>query len=239
MGESNAGTSTHRGIASYIVSTVVIRDTSCRSPWRSLALFNKQLRQVLRFAKEQMDSQRLPSSAYCSTDTVGHDPQWYVAYTYPRHEKSVAEQLFLRSVETFLPTFTKTSSWKDRRVSLDLPLFAGYVFTRICAVDKLKVLTIPSVIRILSFRGVPVPVSDAEIDAIRLCVGSGGKLQPHSFMEVGDRVRVKEGAFKGLQGIVVRSNNSCKLVISIGLIHQSVAVEIKTECLEHVAPPVF
>ena len=131
-----------------------------------------------------------PSVSY-SNDTIVGDHHWYVAYTYPRHEKSVAEQLSRRSVEIFLPTFTKTSSWKDRRVSLDVPLFAGYVFARISAGDKLKVLTIPSVIRILSFGGVLVPVSDTEIDALRLCMGGGAKLQPHRFITVGDRVRVK------------------------------------------------
>ena len=170
------------------------------------------------------------------SDTVVQAPHWYVAYTYPHHEKAVADQLSQRSVETFLPTFTKTSRWKDRRVSLDLPLFAGYVFTRIPACERIRVLAIPSVIRILSFRGVPVPVSDAEIDAVRMCIGRGAKLEPHHFMAVGDRVRVKEGVFEGLEGVVVRYNNSCKLVVSIGLIHQSVALEIDADSLEHVRP---
>lgn len=185
-----------------------------------------------------MDFQVRPLSLPFPSDTVVHTPHWYVAYTYPRHEKAVADQLSQRSVETFLPTFTKTSRWKDRRVSLDLPLFAGYVFTRISADERIRILAIPSVIRILSFRGVPVPVNDAEIDAVRLCMGRGAKLQPHRFIAVGDRVRVREGVFEGLEGVVVHYNNSCKLVVSIGLIHQSVALEIEAGCLEHVGPPV-
>ena len=164
-------------------------------------------------------------------------PRWYVAYTYPRHEKSVADQLVHKSVETFLPTLTRVSQWKDRQVKLVLPLFPGYVFARICANEKLAVLSVPSVIRILSFRGVPVPLNDGEIDAIRLCLVRGGILQPHRFIAVGERVRVTSGVFQGLEGIVIRHSNSCKLVVTIALIHQSVALEIEGERLEHVHPP--
>jgi transcription antitermination factor NusG len=131
---------------------------------------------------------------------------------------------------------SKPSRWKDRQVILNLPIFPGYVFTRIIATERLKVLSTPSVIHILSYRGVPAPVSDDEIDAVRLCVSRGATLQPHRFIAVGDRVRVKDGVFEGLQGIVVRYNNSCKVVVSIGLIHQSAALEIDADSLEQILP---
>jgi transcription antitermination factor NusG len=163
------------------------------------------------------------------------EPRWYVAYTYPRHEKAVADLLTQKSIDTFLPTFTKISQWKDRRVSLELPLFAGYVFIYMHLADKTKVLSLPSVIRLLSNRGIPVPVSDDEIDSVRFCIQRSAELQKHAFLTVGDRVRVTDGIFKGLQGIVTRSNNRCRLVISIALIHQSVALEIDADLLEHVS----
>jgi len=163
-------------------------------------------------------------------------PRWYVAYTYPRHEKAVADQVQLRSVETFLPTYTIKSQWKDRQVLLEQPLFAGYVFTRMTVRERVKVLSVPSVIRILSYRGMPVPVSDTEIDAMRLCVARGGRLEPHPYVAVGDRVRVRDGAFEGLEGIVVRKSNKCRLVVSLSLIHQSVSLEVAPEDLEVVKP---
>jgi transcription antitermination factor NusG len=82
----------------------------------------------------------------------------------------------------------------------------------------------------------PVPVNDAEIDAMRMCVARGGKLEPHPYIAVGDRVRVRDGAFEGLEGMVVRKSNSCKLIVSLSLIHQSVALEIEPEYLEIVKP---
>ena len=183
-----------------------------------------------------MDLRVEPSSVWHSPAASLQVPRWYVAYTYPRHEKSVADQLAQRSVETFLPTFIQNSHRSDRRVKVELPLFPGYVFARICVNEKLAVISVPSVIRLLSFKGAPVPVSDDELDVVRSCVGRGGNLVPHRFVAVGERVRVREGVFEGLEGIVVRNNNSCKLVVTIALIHQSVAIEVVADLLEPVHP---
>jgi transcription antitermination factor NusG len=166
-----------------------------------------------------------------------HRQCWYVAYTYPRHEKLVADQLRHKSVESFLPTYTKTSRWKDRQVKIAVPLFPGYIFTRISASEKLKVVSVPSVIRMLSFNEIPVPVSDADIDDLRLCISRGSALQPHTFIAIGERVRVREGVFEGLEGFVVRHHNGCRLVVTIALIHQSVALEIEETLLERIIPP--
>jgi transcription antitermination factor NusG len=184
----------------------------------------------------QVDSPINPIDYNALALSMGDVPRWYVAYTYPRHEKAVADQVQLRSVETFLPTYTVKSQWKDRRVQLELPLFAGYVFTRMTVRERVTVLTVPSVIRILSYRGMPAPIGDAEIEALRMCVANGAKLEPHPYVAVGDRVRVRDGAFEGLEGIVVRKSNQCKLVVSLSLIHQSVSLEMEPKYLEIIKP---
>jgi transcription antitermination factor NusG len=175
---------------------------------------------------------RRPGLVSSDLDNVKEAPCWYVAYTYPRHERAVADQLERKSVEAFLPTFTEMSQWRDRRVKLELPLFPGYIFTRIAAAERVKVLSVPSVIRMLSYRATLAPVSDEEIDTIRLCIQQKAELRPHHYLAVGDWVRVRAGVFEGVQGIVLRHRNGCKLVVSIGLIQQSVAMEIDADLLE-------
>ncbi|MDW5265937.1 MULTISPECIES: transcription termination/antitermination protein NusG [Acidobacteriaceae] len=171
-------------------------------------------------------------SASLSTAAPVDDRRWYVAYTYPRHEKSVADQLTHKSVESFLPTITTISRWRDRRVKIEQPLFPGYIFARISTREKLKVVSVPSVIRMLSFNEVPMPVDDADIDALMLCVSRGGALQPHHFTAIGERVRVREGMFEGLEGFVVRHHEGCSLVVTVSLIQQSVSLEIEESLLE-------
>src|SRR5216684_840587 len=83
------------------------------------------------------------------------EPQWYAAYTCANHEKRVALQLGQRSVEHFLPTYESLRRWKDRRVRLQLSLFPGYVFVRMALQDRLQVLQVPGVARLVGFNGTP------------------------------------------------------------------------------------
>src|SRR6266853_3971733 len=53
--------------------------------------------------------------------------RWYAAHTRANHEKRLAEQLAERSVEHFLPLYECVRRWKDRRVTLQLPLFPGNI----------------------------------------------------------------------------------------------------------------
>src|SRR6267378_327195 len=64
--------------------------------------------------------------------------RWYAAYTSANHEKRVAEQLGVREVEHFLPLYESVRRWKDRRVTLQLPLFPGYIFVHMALRDRLK-----------------------------------------------------------------------------------------------------
>ena len=169
---------------------------------------------------------------------IADGPRWYAAYTYPRHEKVVETQLEQKAVDVFLPTFSVISRWKDRRVRTAHPVFPGYVFTRIYLRDRIRVVSTPSVIRIVSFKGMPAPISDQEIEAVRVCL-AGGSIEPHPFIGVGERVNVRSGPFEGISGIVIRRTNQCKLVVSIGLIHQSFALEIRPEDLDKVTSTSF
>jgi transcription antitermination factor NusG len=183
----------------------------------------------------------------CSADPVSNQnsglttvpddySRWYAVYTYPRHEKTVAEQLELKSVEAFLPTFVTENRWKDRRVRIQNPVFPGYVFTRINLSERNKVLAVTGVVRMLSFNGKPAPIDDSEIEAVKFCLERGATLEPHPFFEVGERVRVRSGMLEGLEGLVSRCKNERRLIIPISLINQSVAVEVDASLLEALIP---
>jgi len=73
-------------------------------------------------------------------ETVMVQPRWYVLYTFANHEKRVASELRARTVEHFLPLYRSVRCWKDRQVTLDLPLFPGYVFVHLALRDRLRVV---------------------------------------------------------------------------------------------------
>src|SRR5215470_9321958 len=112
-------------------------------------------------------------------------PRWYAAYTCANHEKRVAAELQVRTVEHFLPLYSLVRRWKDRRVNLELPLFPGYVFLRFALRDKLRVLQVPSVVRLVSFNGHPAALPDKEMEVLHSGLGHTSRVQPHPFLQVG------------------------------------------------------
>jgi transcription antitermination factor NusG len=166
-----------------------------------------------------------------ATVEIGN-PLWYAAYTSANHEKRVAEQLRVRLVEHFVPLYESVRHWKDRKVRLQLPLFPGYVFVRLALCDRLRVLQVPGVARLVGFNGFPCALPDSEIEALKAGLGSGVRAEPHPYLTVGRRVRVKAGPLEGLQGIIVRRKNRLRLIITLDLIHRAAAVEVAAEDLE-------
>jgi len=163
------------------------------------------------------------------------EPRWYAAYTSANHEKRVAEQLAQRSVEHFLPLHESVRRWKDRRMKLQLPLFQGYVFVHIALRDRLQVLQIPSLVRLVNFGGHPAPLPEEDIQAIRSCLSLGSQIEAHPYLRAGRRARVTSGPLQGLEGIILRRKNRTRLILSFDLIMRSVAVEIDAMELESVA----
>jgi transcription antitermination factor NusG len=157
---------------------------------------------------------------------------WYALYTYPRHEKRIAEQIESRRFCCFLPLYRSVRRWKDRRKEIDQVLFPGYVFVHMALEDKLKVLQLPGVVRLVTSKGRPVPVSADEIETLRDRLSRSSKLEPHPYLRTGRRVRVRRGPLEGLEGVIVRRKESWRFVFSIDLIQRSVAVEIDEADLE-------
>lgn len=166
----------------------------------------------------------LPEGVSSGADWLG--ARWYAACTHPRHEKRIAEHLAQRSVEQFLPLYETVRRWKDRRVRLRLPLFPGYIFVRIALLDRLQVLQVPGVVRLVGFGDFPTPVSEDEILTLRKGLSAGLHVEPHPYLTVGRTVRITQGAFAGLKGVLVRKKGLNRVVISLSLIKSSIALEV-------------
>lgn len=156
------------------------------------------------------------------------EPHWYAAYTCAQHEKRVAAELGMREVEHFLPLYSSVRRWKDRRVQLELPLFPGYVFVRLALRDRLRVLQIPSVVRLVGFNGQPTALPDTEMEIMRSGLSQSLRAEPHPYLTVGRRVRITAGPFAGLEGILRRKKTNLRVVVSLELIQRSVAVDVET-----------
>lgn len=153
-------------------------------------------------------------------------PRWYAAYTLPRHEKAVADQLKMKAIEAYLPVYEKLSRWKDRTCRLQLPLFPSYVFVHIALSQRVRVLEAPGVVRIVGFNGYPAPLPEGEIESLRTYL-SYRKAEPYRYLTVGRRVRIHAGPLEGLEGVVLRRKGKMRVVVSIDSIQRSIALELE------------
>jgi len=159
-------------------------------------------------------------------------PHWYAIQTSPRHEKRVREHLRDRGVECFLPLFRTIHRWKNGcKAQVELPLFPCYLFVSIPQRERFRVLDVPGVLSFVGPRGEPARLSDFEIETLR----SGlhlQKFEPYRGLAIGQKVRINAGALQGLEGTLVRNANGLRVVITVDLIQQSVAVELDADVVE-------
>jgi transcriptional antiterminator NusG len=153
--------------------------------------------------------------------------QWYALWTRSRHEQVVRDQLVQKQVETFLPTITKWSRWKDRKKKIDWPLFPGYCFARFNPADTLPILKCTGVVNIVSFEGKPASIPGYELESIRVLVGSKMQFDPCPLIHEGMLVEVVHGPLRGVRGRLLRKDvHRAQLVLTVDLIGQAVSVVV-------------
>lgn len=154
------------------------------------------------------------------------EPCWYAVYTSANHEKRVAAHFEGRGVQHFLPLYQTVHRWKDRRMRLALPLFPSYIFVHLPLRDRLRVLEVPGVARLVGFGDYAAPLPAEEIEMLRNGLSGDLNAQPHPYLTAGRRVRITNGPLTGMEGILMRKKSNFRLILSINLIMRSIVVDV-------------
>ena len=152
--------------------------------------------------------------------------EWFAVHTKSRHEKMVARELQAKQVQCYLPVYWSVRRWNDRRKSVLLPLFPGYLFARICRHDQWLILETRGIARILGGSSGPTAIPEKEIIDLETLVESQMPIQPHSGLIAGQRVRVIRGPLTGVEGILQNYKSGHRLVVNVKLLGRSVMVDI-------------
>ena len=154
---------------------------------------------------------------------------WFALQTRARHEKVVVRRLSDKGVVTFLPLVRQVHRWSDRRKTIELPLFSCYVFAKLPprSDERLRVLLVEGVLKVVGNHGLGIPIPDEQINAIRTLVEEELPYCSHPFLKVGQRVRIRSGALNGVEGILVSRSRERSLVVSLDAIQRSLAVRIE------------
>jgi len=151
---------------------------------------------------------------------------WFAVRVKSRCEKMVSEALRQKGFDEFLPMYWSRRRWSDRVKVIQLPLFSGYLFCRFSAFDRVPILSTPGVVLIVGQGRTPQPIDADEVNAIRVAVNSGNRVEPWPQLEVGRTVRIEEGSLRGLEGVLLRFKGTNQLILGVQLLQRAVAVEV-------------
>src|ERR1700745_1932890 len=146
------------------------------------------------------------------------DFPWFALQVHTRHEQAVANLLRGRGYDPFVPLYQCRKRWSDRIRVVDSALFPGYLFCRLNIENRLPALTTPGVVQIVGYKRTPVPVDEAEVNAIRTMVSSGLPCEPWPFARAGERLQIERGPLRGLDGTLVEIRATHRFVVSVTLL---------------------
>lgn len=140
---------------------------------------------------------------------------WMVIYTRPRWEKKVDQLLQVQGIDSYCPITKALHEWSDRQKIVEVPLFNSYVFVNVDIKEQIKVRQTLGVLNFVYFQGKPATVNEKVIEDIRRFADSYNELQVVSMndISVGDRVKIKSGAFASHQGDIIEIQGKHLLMV--------------------------
>ena len=155
---------------------------------------------------------------------------WWVAHTKSRNEKALAQDLIRKDISYFLPMSWKAHRRRGRTLRSLLPLFSGYLFFCGNENERLELLRTNRVANVIEVKDQQKLL--AELLQFEQALRTGAPLVPHTYIKAGQRCRVTAGSLAGLQGIVLKTERSARLILQVDMLGQAASVEIDIDMIE-------
>ncbi len=148
---------------------------------------------------------------------------WYAVRTKPRQEERAVENLTSWGIATLAPRLEGSNS--GRR---DAHLFPGYIFARFDGLNMLHNIHFTrGVAYVVSFGGIPSPISDEMIGEIYTRMDENGVIRNTSALNPGDEVVIQSGLLRNFVGVFEREVPGTKRVqILLHTLAYSARVEV-------------
>jgi transcription antitermination factor NusG len=156
---------------------------------------------------------------------------WFALYTRSRSEFKAAEQLQALGIQYYLPIVAKWKKWSDRKKKILEPIIKGYIF--ILAGEKERKLSLEqsSVVRCVFDNGRPAKIPDWQIENLKKMLSKDSDFLIQDGLIPGVKVKIREGPFEGIIGVVHESDNGKTIAVSIDLLRRSVIAHLPKESI--------
>jgi len=161
------------------------------------------------------------------------ETHWYAVHTKSKHEKIVYKLLKKKGLESYLTVRKVMKKWSDRKKLIELPLFAGYLFVYASINDKIDILNVKGVVRILG-GAIPEIIPFEQIETLKKFENVEIEVDPYLHLKPGNMVRVVKGPLKGSTGFLIRKQSKFRLYVNMKLLMQSASVELDAADVEKI-----
>lgn len=162
---------------------------------------------------------------------------WYLVHTKPRQENCALENLQRQGYQCYLPTLSSEKIRQGLLTVTDEPLFPRYLFIRLGQGDSTKswapIRSTKGVSRLVSFGVEPAKVADDLIEMLRAQEVSA-QSEPERLFKLGERVRLTEAPFAGIEGIYQTADGKRRVMVLIELLAKQVRVHVTPDSLRKV-----
>jgi transcriptional antiterminator RfaH len=160
---------------------------------------------------------------------------WYLIHTKPRQEHIALANLQNQDYPCFLPLIRVEKVQRGKLQLVDEPLFSRYLFVQLdTSIESRSWTPIHStkgVTRLVRFGMQPAKVDADVIDFLRTQVELANA-EPQRLFQPGDRVRVAEGPFVGLEGVFQMRDGEMRAMVLIELLSRPVSLRIDPAALK-------
>lgn len=154
---------------------------------------------------------------------------WYLVHTKPKQEKCALENLLRQGYQCYLPTLPSEKLRQGVVTLTDQPLFPRYLFIRLDQADSAlswaPIRSTKGVSRLVSFGVEPAKVADSLVEALRTQEASA-QAEPERLFTPGERVRLTEAPFAGIEGIYQMADGERRAMVLIELLSKQVRVRM-------------
>jgi transcriptional antiterminator RfaH len=147
---------------------------------------------------------------------------WSVVHTRPRQEKCIARHLRSFQIPYYLPQLSRRRRLRGRTTTSYIPLFPSYVSILCTREERLAAFDSG---RAVSSLDVPNQTRFwQDLQTIERLIESGMPITPEDRMGPGDRVVVRSGPLAGLEGTILRVENSRRFLVQVDFIQRGASV---------------
>jgi transcriptional antiterminator RfaH len=154
--------------------------------------------------------------------------QWLVINTQPRREQLAVDNLRRQDFVVYFPMISKRISHARRTFDAPRPLFPSYVFVEYGTAQHQwrKILSTFGVRSVVRNGDEPSLLDGAIVEGLKAREVDGLVCKPDAPFVVGQRVVMQSGPLDGLIGEIIEMREKDRLVVLLGLLSQSVKLNV-------------